>query len=123
MRRRKRGLNDRFPRLPPGCTPSDVDKAMGATEPWTCPECGATEPDPDHDKGCPHAEDGPGHCMVCNPPPDANVRVEYSTSLTDLPYCDNHDYDALKAKLNAERKARDSEPNRLQQDFENEHQP
>lgn len=37
-------MKDRFPRLPPGCTPSDIDRAMGATD---CSTCG--HPPADHD--------------------------------------------------------------------------
>lgn len=107
MRRRKRGLNDPFPYLPPGCTPSDVDRAMGADRP-ECPHCGVLGPN-GHEDDC-DADDGPDYCMVCRPPPDGRIRREYSDSdLSNFPYCDSHDVADFRAKLEHEKQARDAE--------------
>lgn len=88
MRRTRTGLSDPFPRLPPGCTPSDIDKAFGERR---CKFCSRPELE-GHAPGCPASEDC---CDVCNPPPD-----RYRDA--DPTFCEQHTEKDLQRKLEAE---------------------
>ena len=100
MRRMDRGFKDPFPRLPPGCTPSDI--------PGNRPQDVPPEERPDD------AEDDQQRCMVCCPPDKVAGRFkEVGSDLSRLPYCDDHDADDLRAKLERD------EDRRQQEDHEN----
>lgn len=90
-------MKDRFPSLPPGCTPSDIDQAFGES---ACPECGQPEHE-GHARGCPLHPDEPDLCAVCNPPSDMD-----GPDPSTLPYCDSHGPDDFRAKMEHERKIR-----------------
>lgn len=79
--------------LPPGVTPSDIDKHFGPPE---CSCCHNTiSYDNDHKLGCPKHPDT-DYCSVCNPPPKM-----YHPCLPSLPvFCDRHDHEDYE-KINA----------------------
>lgn len=86
---RKRGFSDPFPKLPPGCTPSDIDRAFGEQE---CSFCGNVEAE-GHGMGCPsHPETE--YCSVCNPLPHNHSHVG------DV-FCSNHTEADLREKRRA----------------------
>lgn len=87
---KRRGYSDPFPRLPPGVTPSDIDRAAGVIE---CPHCGNEERE-GHTDTCPTQIDW---CDVCNPPPES-----FRGPDGDLVFCDDHDEEDLRARLRAE---------------------
>jgi hypothetical protein len=73
MRRMDRGFKDRFPRLPPGVTPSDIDRHFGP-------------PDP--------PEDPP--CFVCSP---SDKPLDDVDSVDELPFCPDHGPDDARDLL------------------------
>lgn len=96
--KRRRGFKDPFPRLPPGVTPSDI--------PGNRPQDVPPDERPDD------REDPPDQkpCMVCRPPDKVAGRFkEVGSDLSRLPYCDDHDEDDLRAKLEHDEERREQE--------------
>jgi len=92
-------MKDRYPRLPPGCTPSDIDRAMSGPK---CPDCGRRQADGHHAFCRRRRGDDRDYCIVCNPPVPGRRRsafVDHVDDLDALPYCDSHDVDDLRATL------------------------
>ena len=86
-------MKDRFPRLPPGVTPSHPHLRGRDSE------ADRTDDDPPGDRR---------RCMVCCPPDKVAGRFKQANGDLDrLPYCDDHDADDLRAKLEVDRQRRD----------------
>lgn len=87
--------------LPPGVTPSDIDRAMGP--PPDCEFCQDLDGD-GHADDCPlnpdNDQEPPQPCMVCRPPDDVSHLPK-----RDWPFCDVHDMNDYiqKVKRDADR--------------------
>lgn len=135
MRRMDSGFRDRFPRLPPGCTPSDLpgnrrrEEPQAERPPAHCTDCGDLYSPYDHDTDCSNAKwndrctcdggdvDPYSHdtdcryrveqidCMVCSPPDNPQFVLQQN-GVDGAPYCRNHDADDFRAKLDGEQQER-----------------